>query len=173
MKLNLQPLPREFYARDTVQVARDLLGKYLVLKDKKFVITETEAYCGEKDLACHGAWRRKQSCENLWGQPGRLYIYLTYGLHYMLNISTEKENYPAAVLIRGLDKINGPGRVTKFLGINKSHDGLDITSGEFFIADGGQKPKYAAALRVGVAYAGLWAKKLWRFIIKYNNVRQS
>lgn len=154
-------LPRKFYARDTVKVAKELLGKYLVVKDKIFRITETEAYCGPKDKACHGSWRKRQSCENLWGKPGHFYIYLTYGLHYMLNISTEKDNYPAAVLIRGLDKINGPGRVTKFLGIDKSWDGQKV-----FVVDKGEKPSFLAAPRVGVNYAGLWAKKLWRFVIK-------
>ncbi|MEK7565476.1 MAG: DNA-3-methyladenine glycosylase [Patescibacteria group bacterium] len=162
----LRPLPREFYARKTVKVAKELLGKYLVYKNKAWIITETEAYCGMKDKACHASWRKRASCEHLWGRPGHLYVYLTYGIHYMLNIVTEKNNYPAAVLIRGVDKINGPGRLTKFLKINKSFDGMDITCGDFFIAGSGQKPKSIATPRIGVAYAGVWAKKLWRFVVK-------
>jgi DNA-3-methyladenine glycosylase len=160
-----KPLPREFYARETVTVAKELLGKYLVYNRQILKITETEAYCGTRDKACHGAWRRKESCESLWGAPGHLYVYLTYGLYYMLNIVTEKESYPAAVLIRGTDKINGPGKLTKFLKIDKSWDGRDITRGDFFLADLGEKPKFKATPRIGVDYAGPWAKKLWRFVI--------
>ncbi len=156
-----KPLPRKFYARNTVQVAKDLLGKHLVFKNKTYVITETEAYCGAQDKACHAAWRKRQSCENLWGKPGYYYVYLTYGLHYMLNVVTEKNGYPAAVLIRGIDKVNGPGRVTKFLKIDKSWEGKKV-----FIIDKGERPKFIATPRVGVAYAGSWAKKLWRFILK-------
>lgn len=156
-----KPLPRKFYARKTVQVAKDLLGKYLVFKNKAYVITETEAYCGPKDKACHGSWRQRKSCEHLWGPPGHFYVYLTYGRHYMLNIVTEKNNYPAAVLIRGIDKINGPGRVTKFLKIDKSWDGKKVC-----VIDKGEKPKFLATPRVGVAYAGPWAKKPWRFTTK-------
>lgn len=166
MKLNLKPLPRQFYARNTVKVAKELLGKYLIYKGQMHKITETEAYCGIKDKACHASWRKRMSCENLWGPPGHLYVYLTYGIHYMLNIVTEKNNYPAAVLIRSIDKINGPGRVTKFLKIDKSWDGLDITKGIFFVTDIGERPKYTAAPRIGVNYAGPWAKKLWRFVVK-------
>ncbi len=160
-----KPLPRKFYARNTVKVAKDLLGKYIVYKNQIYKITETEAYCGTKDAACHASWRKRISCENLWGPPGYLYVYLTYGIHYMLNIVTEKDNYPAAVLIRGTNGVNGPGRLTKFLKVDKSWDGRDITTGDFFIANSKNKPKYVATLRIGVSYAGPWAKKLWRFVI--------
>jgi DNA-3-methyladenine glycosylase len=160
-----KPLSRKFYARNTVKVAKDLLGKYLVYKKQIYIITETEAYCGIKDKACHASWRKRTSCENLWGQPGHLYVYLTYGIHYMLNIVTEKENYPAAVLIRGIDKVNGPGRLTKFLKIDKSFDGKDITKGDLFICESGLKPKFKTTTRIGVDYGGVWKDKLWRFVI--------
>lgn len=161
-----KPLPRKFYARNTVKVAKELVGKYLVVKGRAYKITETEAYCGPKDQACHGSWRQRKSCKNLWGPPGHLYVYLTYGIHYLLNIVTEKNNYPAAVLIRAVEGISGPGRLTKLLKINKSFDGLDITKGDFYIANSSSKPRFLAAPRVGVAYAGVWAKKPWRFTVQ-------
>src|SRR3989338_6256216 len=99
-------LKREFFNRDTVVVAQELLGKYLVRKINgkivKFRITETEAYCGSKDLPCHASKGMTPRTNVMFGPPGHAYIYLIYGMYYCLNIVTEKEGYPAAVLIRAV-----------------------------------------------------------------------
>lgn len=109
-------LRKSFFARPTLVVARELLGKYLVVRRSKFNvpsrylvgrIVETEAYVGPQDKACHGSWRRRETCEVLWGPPGRSYVYLTYGLHWLLNVVTEKDDFPAAVLIRALEPVAG------------------------------------------------------------------
>ena len=123
-------LKREFFNRDTVVVAQELLGKYLVRKINgkivKFRITETEAYCGSKDLACHASKGMTPRTKVMFGPPGHAYIYLIYGMYYCLNIVTEKEGYPAAVLIRAVGR--GPAyRVPKeCLG---AHSGTPHTSG--------------------------------------------
>lgn len=154
-------LPLKFFARNTVTVAKELLGKYLRVNNKLYQITETEAYCGSRDKACHGAWRRKQTCQTLWGKPGYFYVYLVYGKHYMLNIVTEKNNYPAAVLIRSVKEACGPGRVAKLLGVDKSWDGKRAV-----VIDKNERVKFIATPRIGVEYAGKWAKKPWRFVIQ-------
>src|SRR3989344_7227500 len=117
MKLN-----REFFNRNTVVVARELLGKYLVRKiGSKIVrakITETEAYCGPRDLACHASRGMTPRTKVMFGPPGRAYIYLIYGMYHCLNIVTEKEGYPAAVLIRGCELADGPGKTCRDLKID-------------------------------------------------------
>lgn len=131
-------LTRDFYEYNTLKVARDLLDKFLVRKiGKKIIagmITETEAYCGPNDLASHASRGRTPRTEIMFGPPGRAYIYIIYGMYYCLNIVTEKKGYPAAVLIRGVkidgvdySKTNGPGKLCKFLKIDKKLNGIDIT----------------------------------------------
>ena len=175
--LSRKRLGRIFFDQPTVKVARELLGKCLIVNQSKHFqvgqIIETEAYVGEEDKACH-AWRGcTETNKIMWGQSGRLYVYLIYGMYYCLNIVTEKKDFPAAVLIRGLEpifgisgKVDGPGKLCRELGITTKDTGIDITeSNKIYIKDIGEKPKRViAAKRVGVDYAGEWAGKKWRFL---------
>ena len=155
-------------------VARDLLGKYLVrrhsVKVSSLMITEVEAYVGPNDKASHASRGKTQRNEVMFGEAGRWYVYFTYGMHWMLNIVTGSKNYPAAVLIRGTDKVKGPGRLTKYLKIDKKFNGslADGKSG-LWIEDRGCKIKPSGIVktpRIGVDYAGpIWAKKPWRFYV--------
>jgi DNA-3-methyladenine glycosylase len=142
-------LPQNFYDRPTLIVARELLGAVLVRLDNGVrvsgIITETEAYIGESDLACHAKAGRTPRTEIMYGTPGSAYVYFNYGMHWMLNAVTEREGFPAAVLIRairpleGLDIIasrrgkqpqakwtDGPAKITQALNIDKSFNGFDI-----------------------------------------------
>lgn len=163
-------------SRDTVKVARDLLGHWLAtrLPDgtvRRARITETEAYHGPDDRACHASKGRTARTEVMYGPAGRWYVYLCYGIHEMLNLVTGPADWPAAVLIRGVEGVTGPGRVTKAFGIGralngasaaKSASGLWIERGD---ADAPVLPhEVLAGPRVGVDYAGVeWAEKPWRF----------
>ena len=165
-------LGRDFYTRDVLEVAPALLCKILAVKlngdfVKRFQITETEAYRGEEDRACH-AWRgRTPRTEVMYHEGGKLYIYLVYGMHWMLNIVTGEENNPQAVLIRGLANCNGPGRVTKTLGIDKSFYGEDLTaSSRIWIEDSGIIPEFKTGPRIGIDYAGeYWKTRPWRYVV--------
>lgn len=167
--------PAELQNPDTVAVARWLLGKTLV-RTRRGVrtalrVTEAEAYHGEGDLACHASRGRTLRTDVMFGPGGRWYVYLCYGVHEMLNVVTGPEGFPAAVLIRGVQGISGPGRVTKVLGINRRLNAR-VTHPEtgLHLEDDGFVPSrrdVVAGPRVGVAYAGpLWAKKPWRFVLK-------
>ncbi len=176
-------LGRRFFNRLTLVVAKDLLGKYLVRrigkKATKYLITEVEAYDGPKDKASHASRGKTLRNTPMFGEAGRWYVYFTYGMHWMLNIVTGPQNYPAAVLIRGVKGINGPARITKALKINKrfnnkiasSKTGLWIENNPGFENSrlrqgfGGQvKFKIENSPRIGVNYAGpIWSKKKWRF----------
>jgi len=168
-------LTARFFNRRVTTVARDLLGKYLVRKigDKEmaFKITEVESYDGEKDLACHASKGRTMRTEVMYGEAGTIYVYLIYGMYYMLNIVTGPKDYPAAVLVRGLEGINGPGRLTKTLAINRKLNGLPLafTAG-LWIEDRGEvvsKKDIEKTARIGVEYAGpIWSQKLYRFMLK-------
>lgn len=167
-------LNRKFFNRNTVVVAQELLGKYLVRKmGHKFVkakITETEAYCGPTDLACHASKGMTPRTKVMFGPPGHAYIYLIYGMYHCLNIVTEKNGYPAAVLIRGvaLEGMDGPGKLCRGLKINKQLNGADIClSKELWIEEGENISygKIKKSKRIGVEYAGKWKDKLWRFYI--------
>jgi len=177
-KLAGQRLKKDFFLQPTLKVAQQLIGQLLVVKQKNnfqlALIKETEAYIGTKDKACHAAKGKTKRNEVMFGPPGRLYIYLVYGLHYMLNIVTEKKGFPAAVLIRSLqpllgikNKVNGPGKLTKELKINKSFNGIDTSSqkAKIYLKNIGLKPKIISKKRVGIDYAGQWADKKWRFLI--------
>lgn len=179
------PLPREFYDRPTLQVAKDLLGKVLVRETTNntmfMKIVDVEAYVGPEDKACHASKGRTKRTEILFGPPGFTYVYLIYGMYHLLNFVTERENYPAAILIRGLEhlekdspmtkkpRIDGPGRVGRFLAIDRTHSGLDATlSTTVWVEDHGlpvTRKQIQALPRIGVDYAGEWAKKLWRFCL--------
>lgn len=166
-KLNL-----EFYTQDVLCVAPELLGKAIVLEkngsSESFVITETEAYKGMEDLACHASKGRTPRTEVMFHQGGKLYIYLIYGVHWMLNIVTGKKDTPQAVLIRSVKGCEGPGRLTKKLGVDKSFYGENLmTSKRIWLEDFGFQPEYTQTPRIGIDYAGdFWKKKPWRFIIK-------
>lgn len=165
-------LPRDFYNRKTLKVARDLLGKFIVrnYRGRKIcgMITETEAYAGEDDLASHASRGRTPRTRVMFGPPGFAYVYLVYGMHCMFNIVTEKEGYPAAVLIRGIEKCQGPGRMSKYLKITKSQNNIDLTGNELWLEDRGleiRSSQIKKAPRVGIDYAGHCREWQWRFIL--------
>jgi DNA-3-methyladenine glycosylase len=165
-------LDREFYAGDVLDIAPALLGMKLVISDKKdgrrdYIISETEAYRGEEDLACHVSKGRTTRTEVMYSQGGVLYVYLIYGIHWMLNIVTGAAGQPQAVLIRGVEGISGPGRLTRALGINKSFNGENLcTSRRIWLESTPGKKNYLTTARIGIDYAGpVWMNKLWRFIL--------
>ena len=165
-------LERSFFTRDVLEVAPDLLCKVLVIRSennaiRRFLISETEAYRGSDDMACHAARGRTPRTEVMYHEGGRLYVYFVYGMYWMLNVVTGGENDPQAVLIRGLENCQGPGRVTRLLGIDRSFYGEDIvSSGRIWIEKSGIKPDYMTGPRIGVDYAGeFWKNKPWRFYL--------
>jgi len=180
-------LRREFYQRLTLEVARELLGKFLVREfenGQRLVvkIVEVEAYCGPEDLACHSSHGRTERTAVMFGPAGQAYVYLIYGIYHCLNIVTEKPG--AAVLIRALEptlddssrtavdrSASGPGKLCQWLKIDKSFNGWDLTKGEKLWLENGPEEKFEikTSPRIGVAYAGEWAKKPWRFYIKDND----
>ena len=192
----MEKLTRAFYDRDTITVARDLLGKYLVreLDGEKLVcrITETEAYIGRCDKACHAyGYKRTNRTETLFAQPGTAYIYLIYGMYNCLNFVTEPEGEPAAVLIRGLEAVsgietlkclrypknpgkltayqqknflNGPGKVCKALSLDRSSNGLDLTGDTLYVVRSGETPETIhTGPRIGIDYAEEAVNFPWRF----------
>ena len=165
-------LERSFFTRDVLEVAPDLLCKVLVIRSennaiRRFLISETEAYRGSDDRACHAARGRTHRTEVMYHEGGRLYVYFVYGMYWMLNVVTGSKNDPQAVLIRGLENCQGPGRVTRLLGIDRSFYGEDIvSSGRIWIEESGIKPAYRTGPRIGVDYAGeFWKNKPWRFYL--------
>jgi DNA-3-methyladenine glycosylase len=165
----------EVQRRATVACARWLLGKYLVRRHatggmEARLITEVEAYSGERDLACHARAGRTARTEALYAAGGIWYVYLCYGIHEMLNLVVGPPDWPAAVLIRGVEGISGPGRVTKHFGIDRRLNRAlaDPASGLWLEDRGVRVPRasVAATARIGVDYAGeTWAKKPWRFVL--------
>ena len=160
-----------FYNRDVLAVAPDLIGKVLVRRFesgeiKRYRITETEAYRGEEDKACHASKGRTPRTEVMYHSGGKIYVYLIYGMYWMLNIVTSEIGYPAAVLIRGIEGFPGPGRVGKELQLDKSFYGEDVISSKrLWIEDERAEIKYEISSRIGVDYAGKeWADKPWRFL---------
>jgi DNA-3-methyladenine glycosylase len=165
-------LSREFFIRDVLDVAPELPGKNLVVRMRdgiygRFPITEVEAYRGSEDKACHACRGRTARTEIMFHEGGRLYIYLIYGMYWMMNVVTGKENDPQAVLIRGLENYPGPGRLTKSIGIDRSFYGEDLVSSErIWIEDGGIIPVIKTATRIGIEYAGeYWKTRPWRYYI--------
>jgi DNA-3-methyladenine glycosylase len=182
-------LPRAFYARPVLEVARACIGKIVVRYCEDGVtagkIVEAEAYRGPEDLAAHSAGGRRTSrTEVMFGPAGYAYIFLIYGMHYHLNLVTGAVGEPHAVLVRALEPIagrtlmasrrgieearvaltNGPGKVCQALGITKREYGMDLCrGGELFLTDGSAPRRVARAPRVGVDYAGRWAARPWRF----------
>ncbi len=198
-------LKRKFFERPTLLVAPDLLGKFLIKRcgGREIVgmITEVEAYDGPDDKASHASKGRTARTEVMFGPSGYFYVYLCYGAHWMLNVVTGEEDYPAAILIRGVmilgkgspstslrtycpsvslrkkffdeshQKIFGPGRITKFFGIDKKLNGkIALPESGLWLEDRGVNLKALRARvktkpRIGVQYAGKWAEKPWRFCL--------
>ncbi len=167
-------LKKEFFDRSPLVVARDLIGKYLVRKvgdrEVAYMIVETEAYGGWNDRASHSRSGKTARNAPMFAQAGTIYVYFTYGMHWMLNLVCGKEEYPAAVLIRGVETVSGPARVTKAMGIDKNLNGLMLSrKSGLWVEDRGVKislRKIKRTPRIGIAYAGEWAKKPWRFVLK-------
>lgn len=129
-------LDRSFFSRPTALVARDLLGQWLVHGELRARISETEAYLPIGDEAAHAFAGLTKRTKVIFGLPGHAYVYLNYGIHYMLNIVVEPEGTPGCVLIRAAEPWIGPGRLTKAMGINLSHYGADLTHGPLTIQRG-------------------------------------
>lgn len=157
----------DFYHRPCLVVAKDLVGKVLVCNGKRLRISETEAYCGEEDTACHAHKGRTKRTEVMYGKAGCAYIYLCYGIHWLLNVVTGEENQPEAVLIRACLEADGPGKLTKHLGITGSLNRADLTGDSLWIEEDGYVCGTKTARRVGIAYASKTDQaRLWRFIME-------
>lgn len=174
-------LPREFYDRDTVAVAQALLGKCLVHVSQGVQragrIVEAEAYLGPHDLAAHSARGLTPRTRTMFGPPGHAYVYLIYGMYHCMNVVTQPEGMASAVLLRALEPVHGiegrtqgPGLLCRAMDIDRRLNGHDLLSGDFFIADDGLAKEFSIVKRprVGVDYAGRWARRLLRFYIKGN-----
>ena len=168
-------LTRKFFNRSVLEVAPDLIGKFLVRRYRgreiASVIIETEAYDGANDLACHARNGKTKRNEPMFDEAATIYVYFTYGVHWMLNLVTGEREYPAAVLIRALEDVSGPARLTKRLHVDEklNHKPLGKSSG-LWVEDRGVAiaPKEIKRTpRIGVSYAGKWAKKPYRFVLKH------
>ena len=166
-------IPLSFYTRDALEVAPDLLGKTLCRRTgegtvQRYTISETEAYCGEEDRACHASRGMTPRTSVMYEKGGMLYMYLIYGMYWMMNIVTGSREEPQAVLIRGLLDVSGPGRLTRSLALDGSFNGEDLQSSErIWIIDEGARVDFSTSPRVGIDYAGAhWKMKPWRYVIK-------
>jgi DNA-3-methyladenine glycosylase len=169
-------LERDFYARPCLEVAEALLGKWLVHRMGRRLldgrIVEVEAYIGQEDQACHARFGRTERASVLFGPPGHAYVYLIYGMYDCFNVVAEPEHAPAAVLVRAVEpgrgvtgKTDGPGKMCRAMHITRAHNRLDLTSSHLWLEDRGEpKPRIVATERIGVEYAGEWAKKPWRLV---------
>ena len=163
-------LGREFFLRDALEVAPELVGKTLVsslpgAQERRLVITETEVYRGVEDSACHAHRGRTKRTEMLYRPGGAVYVYLCYGIHWLLNVITGPEDFPQGVLFRACEGFEGPGKLTKHLGITGAQNGIDICSSPLLrIEDEGRKVNIITDKRVGIAYAEeADRERLWRF----------
>lgn len=167
-------LDRKYFSRPTLEVARSLIGKYLLRNDGQGLVAgriiEVEAYVGPEDKACHASKGRTQRTDVLFGPAGMAYVYLIYGMYHCLNVVTESEGFPAAVLIRAIEidgrLIDGPGRLCRELRIDRTLNRQDLTVGaSLWFEDRTSSSLMAVGAfpRIGVDYAGVWAQKLWRF----------
>ena len=174
-------LPRTFYDRDTVLVAQELLGKWLVHqadgRERIGKIVEVEAYLGEHDLAAHSSKGRTERTKIMFGPPGHAYVYLIYGMHHCMNVVTERDGHASAVLLRAVAPVKnlagrtqGPGLLCRAMGIDRRLNGHDLLSDDFYIAEPETSEKFSIVKRprIGVDYAKHWAKRLLRFYIKGN-----
>jgi DNA-3-methyladenine glycosylase len=185
-------LPRSFYGRDTIEVARALLGKVLVrdMPAGRLAarIVETEAYVGPHDKACHASKGMTDRNKVMFGEPGHAYVYFIYGMYHCLNFVTERDGYPAAVLIRAVEPVDGvdamwslrkkakkiedltsgPGRLCMAMGIDRALDGADLCKkGPLYVEDSKEEAhEIISCKRIGVDYAAEYKDKPWRFYIK-------
>ena len=156
----------EFFHRPCLEVAKDLVGKVLVCGDRRLRIAETEAYCGEEDTACHAHKGRTKRTEVMYRKAGTIYIYLCYGMHWLLNIVTGEEDHPEAVLIRACVDADGPGKLTKALGITGEMNRQSITGDQLWVEEDGFVCDYTCQKRVGIGYASPEDQdRLWRFVM--------
>jgi DNA-3-methyladenine glycosylase len=164
-------LDDNFFMRDALSVAPELPGKYVAFMQNGrislYLITEVEAYRGEEDIACHASKGRTRRTEIMYHSGGHIYVYLVYGMYWMLNFVTGKKDEPQAVLIRGLEDLNGPGKLTRHLKIDRSYYGENLCiSNRIWVEDKGYKPIIKTSPRIGIDYAGEpWVSKLWRYSI--------
>jgi DNA-3-methyladenine glycosylase len=173
-------LPRRFYDRDTIQVARDLLGMHLVHAvagvERVGRIVEVEAYLGPHDLAAHSSRGLTKRTRVMFGPPGHAYVYLVYGMHWCMNVVTQREGMASAVLLRALEPVKnvegrtqGPALLCKAMAIDGRHNGIDLLEGTLFIRrPAGKAPpiRIVKRARIGVDYAGPWARRLLRFYVR-------
>jgi DNA-3-methyladenine glycosylase len=177
----MRTLARSFYDRETIVVARELLGKYLVHASRGVErigrIVETEAYLGPHDLAAHSARGLTQRTKVMFGPPGHAYVYLIYGMYYCMNVVTEREGHASAVLLRAVEPVKnvkgrtqGPGLLCNALRIDKRLTGHDLLSEDFYIATPPRTDPFIIVKRprIGVDYARHWAKRHLRFYIAEN-----
>ncbi len=174
-------LPLNFYEKHPQEVAQALIGNYLVREFRgkiiKGIITETEAYYNETDLASHARFGKTKRNYPMFGPAGKVYVYLIYGMYYCFNVVTEKKNQPSAVLIRAVkikdvdyQKTNGPGKLTRQLRISKSLNYWNLTKGKKIWIEKGKKislNKIEQTPRIGVEYAQQSSQWLWRFVLKF------
>lgn len=166
-----QRLNRDFYNRPTLEVAKELIGKLLYFNGHQAIITETEAYHSHGDPACHAARGKTPRTEVMFGKAGVSYVYFIYGMYHCLNFVTETEGIAAAVLIRGIKLIgnenadlSGPGKLCRYLGINKAHNKIDLCkSQDFYVSDHGLVLPHIVTPRIGISKG---QDKLWRFVAK-------
>lgn len=163
----MQKLPYEFYNRHVVDVAKDLLGKTLYAGNIQGIITEVEAYRGADDEASHAFRGPTARASIMFDEPGFSYIYFIYGMYHCLNIVTEEKGSPSAVLIRSLKlpdiHLNGPGKICKYLGLDKSHNGINLVSDNYlYLTKGIEVEKYKTTSRIGIKRA---LDKQWRFVM--------
>jgi DNA-3-methyladenine glycosylase len=177
----MRKLPRKFYDRDTIEVAHDLLGMHLVHVvggvERVGRIVEVEAYLGPHDLAAHSARGLTNRTRVMFGPPGHAYVYLIYGMHWCMNFVTQPEGHASAVLLRALEPVEnlegrtqGPALACKAMGIDGRLHGHDLLSDDLFVRDPGGRGaiRIVKRPRIGVDYAGHWARRLLRFYEKGN-----
>ncbi|MCT4587517.1 MAG: DNA-3-methyladenine glycosylase [Carboxylicivirga sp.] len=174
--INTIRLKSSFFNQDVLTVARCLMGKVLVLRYddgsiERFVISETEAYRGEEDEACHAFKGRTKRTEVMHHDGGLVYVYLIYGMYWMLNFVTGTADEPQAVLIRGVREINGPGRLGRYLKLDKSFYGEKLNESQRIWVEENSDSDFQAEIetsaRIGIDYASEeWRDKKWRFILK-------
>jgi DNA-3-methyladenine glycosylase len=174
MPITRQVLQQDFFARPALVVARELLGKHLVRRwrnrEQAVVVSEVEAYIGPHDLACHGRFGCTPRTAVMYGPAGFWYVYLCYGMHWMLNVVTDAEEWPAAVLFRGAGEFTGPGKLTKGLHINRrlnAHAAAEDTG--LWLENRGPKVRRSQITqtpRIGIDYAKEWKAKPYRFLLK-------
>ena len=171
----MQKLPRSFYDRDTIVVAKELLGKCLVHSERVGRIVEVEAYLGPHDLAAHSAKGLTERTKPMFGPPGHAYVYLIYGMYYCMNVVTEREGHPSAVLLRAIEPVKnvqgrtqGPGLLCQAMGIGRAENGADLVCGALRVLDAPALlgHRVARTPRIGVAYAGADAARPWRFLVR-------